>query len=45
MESLPDDVESLLGLMVHDGWGRLVRDRGDSFEAMEAKRVELIQES
>ncbi|MEH0108211.1 helix-turn-helix domain-containing protein [Tersicoccus sp. MR15.9] len=42
IESIPDDVESLLGLMVHDGWGRLVRDRGDNFEAMEAKRLALI---
>lgn len=42
VESIPDDVEALLGLMVHDGWGRLVRDRSDNFEAMEAKRLELI---
>ena len=42
-ESLPDKVESLLALTVHDGWGRLVRDRSDSYEAMEAKRLELIQ--
>lgn len=41
--SLPDGVEPLLALTVHDGWGRLVRDRSDSFEAMEAKRLELIQ--
>lgn len=44
VESLPGGVETLLGLMVHDGWGRLVRDRGDNFEAIEAKRVELIGE-
>lgn len=43
VESLPDGVEALLALTVHDGWGRLVRDRSDSFEAMEAKRLELIQ--
>jgi transcriptional regulator with XRE-family HTH domain len=42
VESIPEGVEALLGLMVHDGWGRLVRDRGDNFEAMEAKRLELI---
>ena len=42
VESLPDAVETLLGLMVHDGWGRLVRDRGDNFEAIETKRVQLI---
>ncbi|MCB5281400.1 MULTISPECIES: helix-turn-helix domain-containing protein [unclassified Arthrobacter] len=41
VESFPDDVEALLGLMVHDGWGRLVRNSGDNFEAMEAKRLEL----
>jgi transcriptional regulator with XRE-family HTH domain len=44
VETIPDDVEALLGLMVHDGWGRLVRDRGDNFEAMEAKRSELIRQ-
>lgn len=44
VESLPDGVEELLGLMVHDGWGRLVRDRGDDFAAMEAKREELIEQ-
>jgi predicted transcriptional regulator len=43
IESLPADVEVRLGLLVHDGWGRLVRDRGDSYEAMEARRVDLIQ--
>jgi hypothetical protein len=42
IESLPCGVEELLGLMVHDGWGRLVRERGDNFEAMEAKRLNLI---
>lgn len=42
IESIPDDVEALLGLAVHDGWGNLLRDQGDNFEAMEAKRLELI---
>lgn len=42
VESIPDNVEALLGLMVHDGWGRLVRERGDNFEAMEVRRLELI---
>lgn len=41
--SLPKTVESGLGLVLHDGWGRLVRDRNDSYEAVEAKRVEVIQ--
>lgn len=44
IESLPGGVEALLGLMVHDGWGRLVRDRGDNFEAIEAKRTALIMD-
>lgn len=43
VESLPGGVEARLALAVHDGWGNLVRDRGDSFEAMEAKRLELIE--
>jgi len=42
LELLPSGVEALLGLLVHDGWGRLVRDRGDNFEAIEAKRIELF---
>ncbi|ALQ30257.1 hypothetical protein ATC04_06540 [Arthrobacter sp. YC-RL1] len=44
VESIPNSVEALLGLMVHDGWGRLVRERGDNFEAMEAKRMELLRQ-
>lgn len=40
--SLPRTVETNLGLVLHDGWGRLVRDRNDSYEAIEAKRLELI---
>lgn len=43
VDSLPNGVEALLALTVHDGWGRLIRDRGDNFEAMEAKRLEVIQ--
>src|SRR5690606_12639460 len=39
----PNGVEALLGLTVHDGWGHLVRDRGDNFESIEIKRLELIQ--
>jgi transcriptional regulator with XRE-family HTH domain len=42
--SLPDGVESLLALVIHDGWGRLVRDRGDDYQVMEAKRIELVEE-
>lgn len=42
--SLPDGVESLLALVIHDGWGRLVRDRGDDFQVMESKRIELVEE-
>lgn len=44
VQSLPGGVESLLALLVHDGWGRMIRDRGDDYQAMEAKRLELIQE-
>lgn len=44
VQSLPGGVESLLALVVHDGWGRLIRDRDDDYQAMEAKRLELIQE-
>ena len=45
VESLPRDVEAMLAWMLHDGWGRMVRDRGDDLEAVEAKRVELIEET
>jgi transcriptional regulator with XRE-family HTH domain len=44
VESLPDGVESLLALVIHDGWGRLVRDRGDDYKVMEEKRIELVEE-
>ena len=44
MASLPHGVESLLALVIHDGWGRLVRDRGDDYQAMEAKRIQLVEE-
>jgi transcriptional regulator with XRE-family HTH domain/DNA-binding transcriptional ArsR family regulator len=40
---LPEGVESLVALVIHDGWGRLLRDRGDDFEAMESKRVQLVE--
>lgn len=40
---LPDSVESLMALVIHDGWGRLIRDRGDDFEAVESKRVQLVE--
>lgn len=43
--ALPSRVEALLALAVHDGWGRLIRDQGDSFEAMEARRVLLLQDA
>lgn len=42
---LPRAVEVQLALLVHDGWGRLIRDRGDSFEAKESKRVQLLQDA
>ena len=40
---LPEGVESLMALVIHDGWGRLLRDRGDGFEAMESKRAQLVE--
>lgn len=43
VDSLPNTVEALLALTVHDGWGRLVRERNDSYEVMETKRLDLIQ--
>lgn len=42
--SLPAAVEDTLALVLHDGWGLLIRDRGDSYEDIEAKRTELIQD-
>jgi transcriptional regulator with XRE-family HTH domain len=44
LQRLPGGVESQLALVVHDGWGHLIRDRGDDYEAMESKRQELTQE-
>jgi hypothetical protein len=35
---IPDDLAAQLALAIHDGWGRLIRDRGDDYEAMERKR-------
>lgn len=39
----PTTVESSLGLALHDGWGRLVRNRNDDHDTIEAKRLALIQ--
>ena len=44
LESLPLAVEDTLALVLHDGWGHLIRERGDNYEAIEAKRLELIQD-
>jgi transcriptional regulator with XRE-family HTH domain len=44
VQGLPVDIDALVALTVHDGWGRLIRDRGDAFETMEAKRLQLIQD-
>jgi len=44
VQALPGGVESLLALVVHDGWGGLVRDRGDDYQALETKLLELIKE-
>jgi transcriptional regulator with XRE-family HTH domain len=45
IESLPRDAQSMLAWMIHDGWGRLVRDRGDDIEAVDAKHRQLIEET
>ena len=45
VESLPCDAQSMLAWMIHDGWGRLVRDRGDDIEAVDAKRLKLMGET
>ncbi|UKA63448.1 helix-turn-helix domain-containing protein [Arthrobacter sp. FW306-04-A] len=42
--SLPRGVDSLLALVVHDGWGHLLRDPDDDYQKMEAKRLELMHE-
>lgn len=42
--SLPRGVEAGLALVVHDGWGRLVRDRDDDYQTMEARRIELVDD-
>jgi transcriptional regulator with XRE-family HTH domain len=44
VQGLPVGIDALLALTVHDGWGRLIRDRGDALETMEAKRLQLIQD-
>ena len=44
VQGLPVDIDALVALTVHDGWGRLIRDRGDAFETMEARRLQLIQD-
>ncbi|MDQ0029040.1 ATP-binding protein [Arthrobacter bambusae] len=44
VQSLPRGVESLLALVVHDGWGHLLRDPDDDYQVMEAKRLELMKE-
>jgi transcriptional regulator with XRE-family HTH domain/DNA-binding transcriptional ArsR family regulator len=43
IKSFPNGVEARLAPAVNDEWCHLVCDSNDSFEAMEAKRLELIQ--
>lgn len=45
VQGLRGGIEPLLALTVHDGWGNLIRDREDSFEQMESKRLQLIQDT
>lgn len=44
IDALPETVEHRLALAIHDGWGRLVRDRGDDYAAMESKRERVVNE-
>jgi len=44
VRGLPSGIGPLLALTMHDGWGNLIRDSGDSFEDMEAKRLQLGQD-
>lgn len=37
LASLPHELEHRVALIIHDGWGHLMRDRNDSFEVGEAK--------
>ncbi|MFC6704864.1 helix-turn-helix domain-containing protein [Flexivirga alba] len=44
IDALPNTIEHRLALAMHDGWGRLVRDRGDDYAAMESKRERVVNE-
>jgi transcriptional regulator with XRE-family HTH domain len=37
VEGLPDDLEHRVALIIHDGWGHLMRDRDDDFEVAQQK--------
>jgi hypothetical protein len=37
VDALPDDLDNRVALTVHDGWGHLLRDRGDDFEVAQMK--------
>lgn len=37
VDALPDDLENRVALVMHDGWGHLVRDREDDFEVAQRK--------
>jgi DNA-binding XRE family transcriptional regulator len=39
---LPDTPEFHIALLVHDGWGHLLRNRGESFETSAANRQERL---
>jgi transcriptional regulator with XRE-family HTH domain len=44
IDALPHTIEHRMALAIHDGWGHLVRDRGDDYTAMEAKRERVVDE-
>lgn len=45
LASIPADVETSLALALHDGWGHLIRDDDDDYEAIEAKRLTMFEDT
>ena len=44
LDAMPQDVASTLALVLHDGWGHLIRDEDDDYDAMDAKLVTMLNE-
>lgn len=44
IDAMPQDVESTLALALHDGWGHLIRDEDDDYDAMDIKLVAMFNE-